>query len=192
MYVPPRVAARHYGVHVDTLRRWDRQGKIKVQRVQGGNRRYFIPDERTGRKIVYARVSSSKQKPHLLHQVAYLEKKYPSHKVITDIGSGINFRRPGFKTILDGVFERTIEEVVVSTRDRLARFGFDLLEDIFAKFGAHIRVDDTGPHRTPDEELANDLLSVVTVFTARHHGRRRYKTEDEGSDYPSDSHLSDG
>ena len=102
MYVTSTVASEYYGVSFDTLRRWDKKGKLSAIRTKGNHRRYFIPDNKKSdrRKIIYARVSSSKQKPHLQNQIKYLQKKYPKYELITDVGSGINFNRSGFREIL--------------------------------------------------------------------------------------------
>jgi predicted site-specific integrase-resolvase len=94
-------------------------------------------------------------------------------ELVSDTGSGLNFKRKGFKTLLDAVVDGLAEEVVVMHRDRLCRFGADLLDSIFAKTGTKLVV-----HCSPDgpeddsRELADDLLAVTTVFVARHNGRR--------------------
>ena len=193
VYVSAKEAQKHYGVSIDTLRNWANKGQVETFRTQGGHRRFFIPEKTSGRKIIYARVSSSKQSNNLDNQIKFLKERYPTHELITDIGSGINFKRKGFTKILDDLFSYNVEEVVVTSKDRLCRFGNELIEYIFKKFGGRLQVINTIEHesKTPNEELAEDLLSIVTVFTARYHGSRKYakKTSsdsEQDSDYESE------
>lgn len=173
-----------YEISSETLRRWNNQGKISSIRTPGGNRLYSVVDvekifgnqERINekKKICYARVSSEKQKEDLDRQCEYLRQKCPDHELIKDIGSGLNWKRKGFTSILERSYQRDIEEVVVTHKDHLCRFAFELVEWIFSKhdtkivvLGSDINVDDT-----ESGELAEDLLSIVTIFTARHNGLR--------------------
>ncbi|VBB18912.1 putative resolvase, partial [Yasminevirus sp. GU-2018] len=138
MYVTTPVAKKYYSVSSDTLRRWADSGKIDFILTKGNHRRYFIPDTVHGgeeddnednpvsTKYIYARVSSSKQKSDLQHQLSFLSKLFPDHTQLSDIGSGLNFRRKGLKTLLDKLFKNELSEVVVASKDRLARFGFEL------------------------------------------------------------------
>ena len=191
VYVSAKEAQKHYGVSIDTLRNWANKGQVETFRTQGGHRRFFIPEGTSGRKIIYARVSSSKQSNNLDNQIKFLKERYPTHELVTDIGSGINFKRKGFTKILDDLFAHNVEEVVVTSKDRLYRFGNELIEYIFKKFGGRLRVINTIEYesKTPNEELAEDLLSIVTVFTARYHGSRKYKkgTKKTSSDSEQDS-----
>jgi len=119
--------------------------------------------------------SSRKQQSDLERQTEYLSQKYPNHTIILDIGSGINFERKGFKRILEEVFKGNIREVVVAHKDRFSRFGYKLFEWIFQQHGATLVCDkETANNQT--EELSDDLMAIITVFTARYHGRRKYKT----------------
>lgn len=175
-YVTSSKACEFFGVTSQTLRRWGKQKKIQVKITEGGHRRYLITKKSpTRKKIIYARVSSSKQSADLKRQVKYLQSKYPDYELITDIGSGINFKRKGLKTILDYLFKEDLQELVVATSDRLTRFGIELFEDLFFRFNAQFTVIDNESNKTQQQELAEDLLSVVTVFTARYHGSPKYK-----------------
>ena len=176
MYVDTPTAKKYYGVSKDTLRRWSKKGKIDFIRTKGNHRRYFVPDkqERTIKRIIYARVSSAKQKEHLKNQIEFLTKKFPDYQLISDIGSGINFERRGLKTILEQLFERNIKEVVVASKDRFTRFGFSLFEFLFNKFGAKFAVINSGKCKSDEQELTENLLSIVTVFTAKYYGKRKY------------------
>ena len=184
MYVKPKEAAKYYGVSIQTLRRWARNEKVQFIRTDGNHRRYLIKNEEKTKKIIYARVSSQKQKSNLQNQIKYLKKKYPKYELITDIGSGINFKRKGLQRILDGLFDGTIEEVVVTTQDRLVRFGFDLFKYIFIKVGSKLTVINSKKNDNDESELSEDLLSIITVFTARYYGRRRYNDNKKNKDLP--------
>jgi len=190
MYAKPKEACKYYGVSDNALRDWANKGKIKHITTKGGHRRYALENpelttsnepkssgnkqEHKQLKIIYARVSSRKQTGDLERQKDHLREKYPTHKIITDVGSGINFKRKGFRTILEGIFKGNIKEVVVAHKDRFTRFGFELFEWIFQQHGAELICDkeSTGD---PQHELSEDLMAIITVFTARYHGKRRYK-----------------
>lgn len=176
-FVPSRQAQKFYGVSGETLREWANKGKVEYKTTEGGHRRYkiFQPNE-GARRICYARVSSSKQEGELDNQVKFLTTKYPNHEIITDIGSGLNNERKGFKTILESLFERNIEEVVVSSYDRFTRMGREFFEWLFVRFGGKITVVQE-VEKSPNEELADDLMEIITVFSARYYGRRRYDVE---------------
>ena len=174
MYVSSKQAVKHYAVSIDTLRRWDKQGKIKTIRTEGGHRRYLI-SQHNKQNIIYARVSSSKQSDDLQRQVDFLSRQFPHYEIITDIGSGINFKRKGFNSILDRVFQNNVQNVVVASEDRFSRFGFELFQNIFSKFGASLSSLTSRQYRSPEQELSEDLLSIFTVFTARYYGSRKYK-----------------
>jgi excisionase family DNA binding protein len=168
-----------------TLLRWDNEGKVKSVRTKGGHRRYLLSDITGGcivdvktqnirRKICYCRVSSHGQKEDLETQKKYLSSKYPDHEVISDIGSGLNFNRKGFNSILESAIRGNIEEIVVSHRDRLCRFGFDLVERIISTWSnGKILVLDKG-ETSPEKELVDDLISIVTVFSDRIYGLRSH------------------
>jgi len=178
MYTPHELAEK-LQVSKETLRQWADKGKIKVVKTSGGHRRY-IYDEQTNVEqskinFIYARVSSTKQKEDLKRQVALLKKQYPKYTVITDIASGINFKRKGINTILEAVIKGNVGEVVVAYKDRLTRFGFEFFETIFKHFSTTITVLNNSDDETPETELAEDLMSVITVFSARYYGTRKYK-----------------
>jgi predicted site-specific integrase-resolvase len=125
MYVTSKYACKHYNVSPTTLRRWADKGQINVIQTAGGHRRYELSNikkeietkikktKNTRQKVIYCRVSSTKQKEDLNRQVKYVQKKHKKHKILTDIGSGINFKRKNFLWILEQVFQKNISEVVV-------------------------------------------------------------------------------
>lgn len=187
MYVTPKQASKHYNVSEQALRSWAIQGKIKYITTKGGHRRYSITEPNGCKnepieKVIYARVSSKKQQGDLDRQIQFLQSKYPDYRVVSDIGSGINFNRKGFKGILEGLFRGAIKEVVVAKRDRFTRFGFDLFEWIFREHGALLLSDTTGSQDHPQEELSEDLMAIITVFSARYYGKRKYKVLQENKD----------
>ena len=180
----PKQLAKTFNVTNETLIRWEKDGKIKAQKTKGGHRRYIydVPNVSSSKdckdnkktSFIYARVSSAKQKNDLERQVEFLQSKYPNHTIIKDIGSDINFKRRGLITLLDQVFGGNVQEVVVAHRDRLSRFGFELFEHIFERFQTSITVLSDEHIKDPVNDLAKDILSVVTVFTARYNGSRSY------------------
>ena len=176
-------ACRQLGVARPTLTRWANEGRIRCLRPGGtGNRKFdvssVLPEtaeraEETGDKVnvIYARVSTRKQKPYLDNQVADLKSKYPDHQVFTDVCSGINFRRKGLQAVLELAFAGRLRVVRVAHRDRLCRFAYDLIEWVLTKHGAKIVVE-ADDADTPERELADDVLSIITVFGARLYGSR--------------------
>jgi putative resolvase len=177
--VPSREAAKQLGVHPNTLRRWAESGEIKAVKTKAGQRLYdvesFVGNSlEIGVKITYARVSSRKQQDDLQRQKEFLQRKYPSHELVTDIGSGLNFKRKGLISILERASRGEVKEVVVAHRDRLARFGFELINWIITQHGGRVVVLDS-TSSSPAEELTKDLLAIITVFSCRIHGLRAYK-----------------
>ena len=144
-YVSSKEASEKLGVHFQTLRNWDREGKIKTIRSPGGKRFYDIKsfleetdkdkdkkdkdkdkieeEKNQRKKICYCRVSSYSQKEELMHQVDYMKLKYPEHEILTDIGSGINFNRGNLKKIINFGIKNNLEELVIAYKDRLCRIG---------------------------------------------------------------------
>lgn len=194
-YLSAAKARHRLGVCPKTLRNWDARGLINTTRTPTGIRLYDIESispttgkspgnsKHSGRKVIYARVSSAKQKPDLERQIQFLSEKFPEHKVIRDIGSGINWARPGLKTLLRYCLDGSIREVVVAHRDRLSRLGFELLKFIIEEAGGKLLVlsesqTEQGSNEfRPESELGEDLLSIIHVFSCRHYGRRKYKTK---------------
>jgi putative resolvase len=189
-YVKPKIAREQLGVTNDTLRRWEKEGKIKSTRIGSGCRLYDISSitptdliKPTKRSIIYCRVSSSKQKEDLERQITFLGSKYPTHEVVKEIASGINFKRKALQSILDASLQGLVKEVVVAHRDRLCRIAFEHFQWLFNHLGVNLIVDGEEDYSV-ESELANDLMSIVHVFSCRHYGaRRNYTTHhpEEGS-----------
>jgi putative resolvase len=172
-HVPLRKAVELTGLHPNTLRKYADRGDIPSFRIPNGDRRFDVSGFIRRKKSVvgYARVSQSKQKPDLDRQAEILSARFPGCEIVRDIGSGLNFKRKGFVSLLERAMRGESLTVVVTYRDRLARFGFDLVERIVSRTGGEIVVlhqIDT----SPVEELVRDLVAIVTVFSSRIHGLR--------------------
>ena len=179
VYLNPRQVCELLQVTNRTLFNWDKEGKIECIRTQGGHRRYPksklpmpIQPKRKGKKICYCRVSSYGQKKDLETQVEFFRNRYPNHEIIKDIGSGLNFKRKGFNSILDSAIKGDIIEVVVTHKDRLCRFGFDLIERIIIEQSNGQIVVLNKEETSPEKELVDDLISIITVFSSRLYGLR--------------------
>jgi predicted site-specific integrase-resolvase len=118
----------------------------------------------------------------LSRQVEHIKRpEFTDYILIQDIGSGINFKRKGLQTILESCLRNTIGEVVVAHKDRLSRFGFDLIESIVNKAGGKITLLDVPENKSSEQELADDLLSIVHIFSCRQMGKRSCKRNEEVS-----------
>ncbi len=180
----PKDAAKQLGVSVRTLQRMDEYGKLKVVRTTGNRRR--IPESEVHRlmglnnirvPVLYARVSTHGQKDDLERQIQRLKQAYPEAELFCDIRSGLKFDRPEFIKLLEAVQQGRVSKVVVVYEDRLARFGVDLLRRLFKAYNAELEVLETTLMGTPEEELAKDLVSIITSFSARLYGLRSHKTK---------------
>jgi len=194
-------ASIYTGLSQDTLRRYFKRGAIQGFISAGGQRRFEIKsleslcarntesnmdsqeiDKITKINFLYARVSSKKQEDDLQRQISFLQEKVKQtgkniddYKLISDIGSGINFNKKGINILLDHAMSRTIGEVIVANRDRLSRFGFDLIKSIIKKGGGELTVLNDTQTKTSEQELAEDLLSIVHIFSCKQMGKRSYK-----------------
>lgn len=180
MYASPRSAAKHYRVSIPTMRRWAAEDRIEFKLTEGGHHRYLLssaPRPTPRSSIIYARVSSAKQQRDLQRQIAHMRKRYRGYSVIKDVGGGANFKRKGLRSLLEQVCRGHVQTVAVYARDRLSRFGVDLIEYICALFDTEIIYDNDSDSDQPTE-LAEDLLTVITHFTARYYGARKYDSKE--------------
>lgn len=175
-----------------TLYRLDRDGKLCPFKRTSRSKRYKYSDvlkymesnledlKEKRIKIAYARVSSNKQKSELQNQILHLEN-YASgrgiiiDKYIKDVGSGINYNNKGLNEIIDLITSNKVDELIVSYKDRLVRFGFELIENIARKHGTKITVINL-LSTSPEKEIVDDLLTIITVFSNRVYGLRSYKS----------------
>lgn len=179
-YVTPKQAAKSLGVSVSSLRRWETEGKLKAIRTPGGQRRYLLEEveaaasiARTVTTVCYARVSTHSQRDDLDRQLEFLRSRFPEAEFLSEIGSGLNFRRRKFLSILDGVFTGDIQRLVVAHPDRLVRFGFELVKWLCDKTGCELVVLNERK-LSPEQELVQDMLSIVHCFSSRLYGLRKY------------------
>lgn len=192
----PREMASLLGVTVKTLQRWDNEGRLIAYR-SPTNRRYYTRaqyqevigevdpgDEKpNGATAIYARVSGRGQKQDLANQEAYLRefcnaRGFIVSECITEIGSGLNYKRVKWNRLLEQVLNREIQTIVIAEKDRFVRFGFDWFESLCNRFGCEIVVV-SNPAMSPDEELVQDIISIIHVFSCRIYGLRKYKTKME-------------
>ena len=185
-YVPSRKAAERLGLHPQTLRRYAAEGRIPHYRNSAGQRLYDVDAYLRGAAsptvVCYCRVSSAKQRGDLERQVAQMRDRYPDAEVITDIAGGLNWQRPGLRSILERLHRGDKLELVVAHRDRLARFGFELIEWLVQQNGGAVVVLNQS-HASPESELTEDLLAILHTFSCRMLGLRRYRTaiaQDQG------------
>ena len=194
MYVSQKEACKFFGVSTSTLRRWDKQNKIKTIRTPSNYRRYDISSVKqtknkksivmSKKKMCYCRVSAKKQMDDLERQKDYLKSKYPNHEIISDIGSGINWKRKGLLSILEQSNNGLIEEVVVAHKDRLARFAFELIQWLLEKNGCKLVV--LNEPISEEEKLTDDILSIIHIFSCRKMGMRKYKKDGKSKDKTQD------
>lgn len=184
-YKPAKWFKDKYCISSSSLRLWDSKGLLKVIKFPGGKRLYDIKcieqlfgittREESSKKTedyIYTRVSSPKQKEDLERQIRILTDVYPHHKIIKDIGSGLNFKRQGLRSLLDKIYKGLVREVVVLHKDRLSRFAAALLEYIFEQSNVKFVVHSPSQDLSGFNDLADDLLAVTTFFVASHNGKR--------------------
>jgi len=178
-------AKKLLGVTTKTIQRWDREGKIRVVRTVGGRR---IPESEIKRilglkeeRVVvgYARVSPTTQKDDLERQKQLLhsyakDRGYGEIQILSDVGSGLNENRKGFLRLLEMLAERKVSKVIVAYKDKLTRFGFETLRKLFQAFGAEIEVINS-EEKNPQEELVEDLITIVSHFAGKLYGMRSHK-----------------
>jgi predicted site-specific integrase-resolvase len=190
MYVTLKEARKQLGLHPNTLRKYADEGIIDTIKTPSGQRRFnigsFIQQKQNSlQTILYCRVSSVRQKDDLNNQKNYLISKYPGAEIISDVGFGLNFKRKGLRTILERLLQGNSIKLVVAERDRLCRFGFELVEYLIVKNGGELVVLNQIAS-SPESELVSDILSIIHVFSCRIHGMRKYKNQiKEDKDLPN-------
>jgi predicted site-specific integrase-resolvase len=180
-------------MHPQTLRKLGDSKKIICYKTPSGQRKFNKSclekmlngisnndqiQESKKQNFIYCRVSSRKQMDDLSRQIEFVKSnqpEYSSYVVITDVASGINFKRKGLSTILDASLQGTVGEIVIAHRDRLCRFGFDLLKLIITKQGGSIKVINDDIHKSTEQELSEDLLSIIHIYSCKQMGKRSYK-----------------
>ena len=183
--------SKKVGLSINTLRNWDRDGKLKPAYVTDGGHRYYSDDQLNrliGIKldkqekitVGYARVSSHKQKDDLKRQVEnikmYMLAKGYRFEVIEDIGSGINYNNKGLNELINKITNREVDKVVILYKDRLLRFGFELIENLCKKYGTEIEIIDN-TEKIEEQELVEDLVQIITVFSCKLQEKRANKAK---------------
>ena len=184
-------AAKLLGVSKSTMRRWEEEGHIKPERTPGGHRRYHSeelthlathPMPKTDRvTIAYARVSSHDQKADLERQAILLSefctKNGWQHEVIRDLGSGLNYHKKGLRELLQRIMRNDVERLVITHKDRLLRFGAELVFAICEEFQTEVVIVNKSEDTSYEDELTQDVLEIITVFSARLYGSRSHKNK---------------
>ena len=184
-------AAEALGVSITTLRRWEADGKLVAEHTAGGHRRYDLAklrpelfraaDEAKRNTVAYARVSSHDQKADLERQKQVLElycaKQGWTFEVVADLGSGMNYHKKGLKRLLDAIIDGQVGRLVITHKDRLLRFGAELVLAICEAKNVEVVILNQGEDTTFEEDLAKDILEIITVFSARLYGSRSRKNQ---------------
>lgn len=187
------------GISRVTLCRYVKLGKIRVVELPNGYYSYNKEDvyklkglDVKRKKVIYARVSTSKQKKELENQIetitAYVNKNgYGIDDVYSDIASGMNLDRKGFTKLLSAVMANEIDEVFISYKDRLAHLDFDLVSRLFSQYGTKIAVINSSDNKSAEEELFEDLMSVIHSFSMKAYSKRRLVKKLLGEEYASNA-----
>ena len=185
-------AAKILGVSEVTLRRWDKDGRLVSIKTDGGHRRYnlsklrpelvhkydFVDNRKT---IAYARVSSHDQKADLERQKQVLElfcsKNGWTFEIVADLGSGMNYQKKGLRKLLNAILDDSVGRLVLTHKDRLLRFGAELVFAVCEAKSVEVIIINKGDDTTFEEDLATDVLEIITVFSARLYGSRSKKNK---------------
>lgn len=190
-YVGIGDAALALGVSISTLRRWEAEGKLAVEHTPGGHRRYDLAKLRpeqfraacdaSRQTVAYARVSSHDQKADLERQKQVLElycaRQGWTFEVIADLGSGMNYHKKGLKKLLGAIIDGSVGRLVIAHKDRLLRFGAELVFAICEAKGVEVVILNQSEDTTFEEDLAKDVLEIITVFSARLYGSRSHRNQ---------------
>lgn len=186
----PQEFAEMIGVSVKTLQRWDKEGKLKAYRTPT-DRRYYThkqyvdymgdSNSKNGKTVIYTRVSTSNQKDDLNNQVEFLKQFANARGIIVDeifedIGSGLNYNRKKWNKLIEDCMLGLIKTIIVAHKDRFIRFGYDWFERFLKSNGVEIIVVNN-EKASPEQELVNDLISIIYVFSCRIYGLRKYKKQ---------------
>ena len=186
-YLSRKKASELLGLHYQTLNSMKNRGDIEY--IKMGTKGLYNVDKylrdkgitelgKRKRSVCYCRVSSRKQSEDLERQIQFMKRLYPRNEIISDIGSGINMKRRGLNKIIDMAIKGEICEVIIAYRDRLARFGYDMIERIIQEYSkGEIIVINDAEEKTPVEEITEDIISIMNVYTAKINGLRKYKTK---------------
>lgn len=179
-------AAKIKGVSASTLRRWEAEGKLIPERTANGHRRYDLAQllgikSENAITIAYARVSSHDQKVDLETQKQVLELFCAQHgwqyQIIEDLGTGLNYSKRGLQRLIRMITDNQVERLVLTHKDRLLRFGAELIFSLCEHFGTEVVIINCTEDASYEEDLAKDVLEIITVFSARLYGSRSHKNK---------------
>ena len=183
--------SKRTGLSIQTLRLWDSNGKLKPAYVTEGKHRYYSEeqlnrilgiklDKQEKRTIGYARVSSNKQKDELIRQVenlkTYMIARGYQFEIIEDIGSGINYNKKGLNELINKITNREVDKIVILNKDRLLRFGMELIENLCKKYEVEIEIIDN-TEKSEEQELVEELVQIITEFSCKLQGKRANKAK---------------
>jgi predicted site-specific integrase-resolvase len=184
-------AAKILGVSITTLRRWDKTGRLIPEKTVSGHRRYDISklkpevyreiQQESKKTIAYARVSSHDQKSDLERQKQVLElycaRQGWTYEIVSDLGSGMNYHKKGLKRLISDILSEKTGRLVITHKDRLLRFGAELIFSICEAKQVEVVIMNQGEDTTFEDDLAKDVLEIITVFSARLYGSRSRKNK---------------
>lgn len=192
----PKEMSELLGISVRTLQRWDKESKLTAYRNPSG-RRYYTKEQyesymgiqkenKVGKTVIYARVSNRGQKDDLANQIEFLKQFANARgliidEIITDIGSGLNYNRKKWNKLIDECLEGNVQSIIIAHKDRFIRFGYEWFERLLKKQGTEIVVVNN-EKLSPSEELTQDLISIIHVFSCRIYGLRKYKQKIQKDD----------
>ncbi|NEQ39485.1 MAG: IS607 family transposase [Okeania sp. SIO3I5] len=180
-------AAELLGVSTKTIRRWENEGRIKSIRTEGGHRRFTVTDlignkQDNSLTVAYTRVSSHEQKDDLERQKivleAYCAKQGWSFEVISDFGSGLNYRKKGLIKLIKLICSDQVERLVLTNKERLLRFGSDLIFTLCEIFGTEVVIINRSEDSSFEEVLEQDVIEIITIFSARLYGSRSHNNKE--------------
>lgn len=176
-------AAKIRGVSIDTLRRWERSGKLKAEKTEGGHRRYRVADllkinnPKLRHTVIYGRVSTPDKKDDLSRQMSVLDlycqqRGWDAVYALKDIGSGLNYKKRGLMKLIELLQRNEIERLLITDKDRLLRFGSELIFTLCENNGTEVIILNKPVEQEPEQELVEDVLAIITVMSARLYGKR--------------------
>lgn len=197
-FIGGKQAAEELGVHQRTLYLWEAKGVLETIRTPGGKRLYNVKkfledhvDKKEEKEIIdlkceklnicYIRVSTNGQKDDLKRQKELMQALYKDYIIIEDIGSGLDLNKKGLRKIIDLAIKGKVNKLVISHKDRLVRFGYDLIEDLIKVYsnGEIIIINKKDEEKNHEHDLVNDVLQIMNVYVAKMNGLRRYKKKDK-------------
>lgn len=177
--------AEIYGVSCQTIRNWEAEKIFTVTRTRGGHRRFLLEDitgetNEKEKTVVYSRVSSQEQKQDLIRQseelVSYCRNKgFENIELIQEVGSGMNYRKKGLRNLIARIIQGEVKRVVVNFKDRLMRFGSEILAHLCTLKQVEIIEVNEPSEKSFEEQLVDDVLMIMTVYTSKIYGKRSHR-----------------